>query len=295
MKSVPSNWSNISFFLTVVRTGSTLAASRELGVTQPTVARRIDELEHELGLILFERDTRGFHPTSDAEKLVAAAEAVEASVREFGDASAELSDDTSRAIRFSAPAAAVSDKFYEIIAEFKERYPDAPIEVTPSNKFVDLWNGDTDVCLRITPVIRDDNLICRKIGALRGGIYASTDYAQPLPKSEDQLRGHKFAAFQGSNIPHTLNDWLLDRIEPSEVAITCSDLGSMVATIVKGSVLGPLPRPLGEEAAKLVKCFDVPDSLIVPVWLVMPPSAHQRKSVKSFVKFFAQKFSTLGW
>jgi DNA-binding transcriptional LysR family regulator len=266
-----------------------------MGVTQPTVARRIDELEHELGLLLFERDTRGFHPTADAEKLVAAAEAVEATVREFGDASAALSDDTSKAIRFSAPTAAVSDKLYEIIAEFKERFPDTPVDVIPSNKFVDLWNGDADISLRITPMIKDEKLISRKLGVLKGGIYASTDYAASLPKNDDQLRGHKFAAFEGSNIPQTLNDWLLDRIEPTDVAVTCSDLGSMVATIAKGGVLGPLPRPVGKKAAKLVKCFDVPDSLFVPVWLVMPPSAHRRKSVKSFVKFLAQNFSRLGW
>ena len=295
MKSTPSNWSNINIFLTVVRTGSTLAASRELGVTQPTVARRIDELEHELGLILFERDTRGFHPTSDAEKLVAAAESVEASVREFGVTSAELSDDSLQAIRFSAPTATISNKLYEIIAEFKERFPNTSVEVTPTNKFIDLWNGDTDISLRITPMIKDDNLICRKLGVLRGGIYASNNYILPLPKSDDQLRGHKFAAYEGSSIPHTLNNWLLDRIEPAEVAVTCSDIGSMVATIAKGDVLGPLPRPVGEKAVKLVKCFDIPDNIFVPVWLVMPPSAYRRKSVKSFVKFFAKKFSTLGW
>ncbi|MBT8425437.1 MAG: LysR family transcriptional regulator, partial [Silicimonas sp.] len=52
MKSEFRNWSDIRVFLAVIREGSTLAASRKLGVAQPTVARRIDALEHETGLIL---------------------------------------------------------------------------------------------------------------------------------------------------------------------------------------------------------------------------------------------------
>ncbi|SDL03799.1 LysR family transcriptional regulator [Aliiruegeria lutimaris] len=159
MKSAPDNWSNIRAFLAVVRTGSTLAASRELGVTQPTVARRIDEFEHELGLTLFDRDTRGFHPTPQARKLLENAENVEVAVRSFGTLAAKLSDDASQVIRFSAPVAAISDRIYDVIAEFRAAHPETPVEVTPTNRFVDLMGGDGDITLRITPQIRDDKLI----------------------------------------------------------------------------------------------------------------------------------------
>ena len=123
MKSPLGNWSNIKAFLTVVRTGSTLAASRELGVTQPTIARRIDEFEQELGLTLFDRDTRGFHLTPQARKLVAEAEKVEVAVRSFGVSASELSYDPTLPIRFSVPIAALSDMTYKIIAEFRDALP----------------------------------------------------------------------------------------------------------------------------------------------------------------------------
>ena len=56
MKSEFRDWSDVRVFLAVVRAGSTLAASNSLGMAQPTVARRIEALEHALGLVLFERD-----------------------------------------------------------------------------------------------------------------------------------------------------------------------------------------------------------------------------------------------
>ena len=83
MKSCFRNWSDIRVFLAVLKAGSTLAASRELGMAQPTVARRIDALEHALGVTLFERDTRGFHPTLAADQLVAFAETIDTSVTAF--------------------------------------------------------------------------------------------------------------------------------------------------------------------------------------------------------------------
>src|SRR6056297_393960 len=77
MKSALGNWTDIRVFLAVLRAGSTLGAARSLGMAQPTVARRIDALEHGLHLELFRRDTRGFHPTPAALALREAAEAME--------------------------------------------------------------------------------------------------------------------------------------------------------------------------------------------------------------------------
>jgi DNA-binding transcriptional LysR family regulator len=64
MKSENWNWSDLRVFLAVLDAGSTLAASKALGMAQPTVARRIDALEHATGLTLFERDTRGAQATA---------------------------------------------------------------------------------------------------------------------------------------------------------------------------------------------------------------------------------------
>ena len=295
MKNAPKNWTSIKTFLLVVRTGSTLAASRVLGVTQPTVARRIDELEHELGMVLFDRDTRGFHLTPQAKRLVVEAEQVEAAVRSFGASAAELSDSATLPIRFSAPILVFTDAMYEILAEFRATHPDTPIDVIPSNRFLNLNAGDADIALRIASEIKDEELICRRLGGLSGGLYASRDFNGPLPSHPDQLKDHRFAMFDGQNVPHALNTWLLGLIETDQVATKCSDLGSMVATISKGEVLGPLPKPLGEKNERLSACFYAPDDLSVPVWLVISPAAYRRKIVRAFVKLMAKRYQSLGW
>ena len=67
MQSRFKDWGDVRVFLAVMREGSTLAASRVLGINQTTVARRIDVLENALGLTLFEKTTAGSQrPTASA-------------------------------------------------------------------------------------------------------------------------------------------------------------------------------------------------------------------------------------
>ena len=68
------DWNDLRYFLTVARDGSTLAAARELRVSQTTVARRIAALEEALGVRLFEKRQAGYSLTPDGQSLLGRAE-----------------------------------------------------------------------------------------------------------------------------------------------------------------------------------------------------------------------------
>ena len=60
-------WSDLRLFLAVARQGSTLGAAKQPGLDQTTVSRRIQALEHALGLTLFDRRSRGYRLTDRGE------------------------------------------------------------------------------------------------------------------------------------------------------------------------------------------------------------------------------------
>jgi DNA-binding transcriptional LysR family regulator len=80
------NWDDLRFVLAAARAGSLTAASRVLGIHQPTVGRRIDSLEKSLGVRLFQRHSQGLTLTEEGRRVVLAAEAMENASRtlEFG-------------------------------------------------------------------------------------------------------------------------------------------------------------------------------------------------------------------
>lgn len=67
------DWNDIRLFLAIAESGSALGAARLLGLNQTTVARRMDALECQLGLTLFERRNLGYRLTEEGKSLRALA------------------------------------------------------------------------------------------------------------------------------------------------------------------------------------------------------------------------------
>src|SRR5713226_2712699 len=75
------DWDDVRVFLAVAREGSMRAAGRALGLSQPTIARRLAAFEATSGgPSLFDRLPEGLRLNAAGEQLIAAAESVEEAV-----------------------------------------------------------------------------------------------------------------------------------------------------------------------------------------------------------------------
>lgn len=293
MNSRFDSWGDVRVFLSVLDTGSTLAASRKLGMSQPTVARRIDALEHALKLTLFERDTRGFRPTQEALALVEGARSIEAAAVSFRDKAARLGGVNTRPIRLTAPQTNFSDNLAAAIADFTAQNPGTRFEFVASYDCLDLAAGEADVAIRIAARIDDDRLICRKLTDVTASIYGSPAYAarHGLPSSPDEFAGHSFIVYDKLIASMKLNAWLLDRIDRTQIVSRCSEPESMIAAVRAGLGLGPVPTTLAEDDGRLIRCFEPPEGTNVTSWLVIGPDAYRRPEVRAFAAFFAPRFA----
>ncbi|WP_372835911.1 LysR family transcriptional regulator, partial [Puniceibacterium confluentis] len=286
------NWSDIRVFLEVIRTGSTLAASKVLGIAQPTVARRMDTLEHDLGLRLFERDTRGFRPTAQAQALIPFAESMEQCAADLaGEARHQRSDVAP--IRITAAAFNFATTFKAILAEFQGTHPETRFEFIATDRILDLSAGEADIAIRHGRVFDDKNLICRKLSEGTFALYASRDYvrAHGCPTSAQDLRNHSVIVPEGDGMPRQLRDWGADQIDPARTVMACSDWPSLLTTIETGAGIGPIATSLGDGMDDLVRCLDLPDSTSFLTMLLVSPQAYSRKDVKAFTAFFAPRYA----
>src|SRR5437588_676605 len=75
------DWDDVRVFLAVAREGSMRAAGRALGLSQPTIARRLAAFEASFGgPALFDRLPEGLRLNAVGERLVAASEGIEDAV-----------------------------------------------------------------------------------------------------------------------------------------------------------------------------------------------------------------------
>ena len=293
MKNEFRNWSDVRVFLAVIRNGSTLAASRVLNVAQPTVARRIEVLEDELGVTLFERDTRGFRPTEMARKLLPLAEAIENATSEFSKKAYELTE--MRPIRITAYSGNFSPRVTEIFSEYSALNPRIAFEFLPSVKVLDLESGEADIALRITKDEPQQNLICRKISTARWSFYGAKSYAEKhgLPTSCDQLSGHQFVTFKRGDVPAALHEWLVRHVSQDNIVMSFSEIELMHAAIKAGHGLGLMNDKLAEMDDTLLRCFEPIEELSRQHLMLIAPEAYRRPEVKAFVTFFAPRYAAV--
>ena len=293
MKNGFRNWTDVRVFLAVVREGSTLAASRKLGIAQPTVARRIEALESETGLTLFERDTRGFKPTEDARCLFPLAEAIEDAASRFASKTEELTAE--RPIRITAHSVNFSPRMTEILSEFSSINPKTAFELLPSVKSLDLAGGEADIALRLTRNEPDKDLICRKISTARFSLFGGQSYADRygLPESPSNLHGHRFVTFERDDVSSALHDWLMRHVSTDQIIMSFSEIDLLHAAIKSGHGLGVMNIKLAESDESYVQCFDAIEELSVPQLMLVAPEAYRRPEVKAFVKFFAPRYAAI--
>jgi DNA-binding transcriptional LysR family regulator len=141
---------HIAVFMRVVETGSFTAAARKLGMSKPTVSKHITTLERHLGARLLNRTTRSLGLTEIGAGFYSHCQNIMA---EVATAEAEVlqSSGTPRGrLRISAPVCFGDRCMVPKLPEFLERYPDIEIDLSLSNRQVDLIKEGYDLAIRVT-------------------------------------------------------------------------------------------------------------------------------------------------
>lgn len=98
-----ADWDDIKIFVAAAQTGSFGAAARRLRTTQPTVTRRIEDLEQRLGTRLFDRGLRGVSLTRAGEMVYDRALTMQRASREIERLSLDHDSPDSGDVTVAAP------------------------------------------------------------------------------------------------------------------------------------------------------------------------------------------------
>ena len=110
-------------FFAVVRCRSMAKAAAQLGVSQPAVSKVIADLEHALGVRLFDRSPQGVEPTVFGAALLkrgtAAFDELKQGIRDIEF----LADPTTGEVRIGCPGNISSTLMLRIVRQFMQKYP----------------------------------------------------------------------------------------------------------------------------------------------------------------------------
>lgn len=166
------DWDVLRVFLATMRTSNLRDAADRLGVSHPTVRRKLDQLEAQLGVVLFERHPKGLRATAAAAELLRAAETVEADVHALRRRASAMSPELDGEIRISVPDL-VASLLMPDLASFATRWPQVQLRIEPSYALANLGRREADVAIRAMPhgQAPDGDLIGRLGGTVYSAVY----------------------------------------------------------------------------------------------------------------------------
>lgn len=289
------DWNDIKYFLAVARHGSTLAASRALGVNQSTVQRRLGELERRIGRQLVKRQPTGYRLTEFGEAMRPHAERLAQAASDLERYLGSAERDAVGIIRVTCPEPLV----YRItqsslLDRFHARYPGLRVEFVMSDKYLDLAKGEADVALRSGDT-DDDELIGRKIGDSLWAVYASRRYIEQhgQPDRVAALEQHLVIGFDETMATHRAAKWLARVAPHAHIAARNNSVLGLLYSVKAGVGLAPLPTALGDAEPDLVRVLE-PIPELTRIWRVLTrPDLRHTPRVAAFFDFIVSEIDAL--
>ena len=192
------NLESLLIFVAVADRGSFTDAAETLRIQKGRASTAVRKLEEELGARLLHRTTRKVQLTEDGRAFLARAREL---LSDAEDLSSMFADDKAALrgrLRVDMPAELARKTIVPALPDFLEKNPELELEVSSTDRQVDLVQEGIDCVVRLGP-IRDETLIARQIGKFRIVNAASPKYLQRhgVPQSIEDLKrqGHRTIHF----------------------------------------------------------------------------------------------------
>ena len=187
-------------FTRVAELASFTQAADVLGLPKASVSNAVQQLEASLGTRLLHRTTRRVQPTQDGQvfyerckDLLADADELQTMFQQPGVAGGQA---LRGRVRVDMPTAQARQAVIPRLPELLQQHPLLELEISSTDRRVDLVREGFDCVLRAGPV-QDAGLIARPVGAMRMVNVASPAYLQVhgVPHTLDDLARHQLVHY----------------------------------------------------------------------------------------------------
>src|SRR5689334_7317258 len=117
-------------FVTVAELGTVSKAALRLRIAQPALSRHIIDLEHELGLRLFDRVGRRLFLTGEGEQLLAGCRVLLNSASAVKEQAQLLQHGDSGILKIAGSAQHIESVLSRFLHRYAERYPKVQVRIT---------------------------------------------------------------------------------------------------------------------------------------------------------------------
>jgi len=252
---VTLGWDDMRVLLEIGRSGTLNGAARTLGLTQPTVSRRLNAIEHAIGTRLFERTPTGLVATNLCRSLMDSIAPMEQQAHNVQRALSAHEDGLSGELTVTSIDWVGDYLIAPLLARFSLRYPQVELRLINDVRNFNLAAQDADVSLAFHR-LSQENLVQRRICTLP---YCA--YAKPECLAHVQGDALPLVMIERSDASLVLDDWRQAALPASRVVVRVNSMNSVLAAVLDGKVAGILPGVLADRFPQIQRVrVPVPDA-----------------------------------
>lgn len=288
-------------FTKVVAGGSYAEAARHLGLTRSAVSKAVMELEHMLGVRLFDRTTRHVRPTEAGRAYHERCMAILGEIEEAENQVAGLNETPRGRLRVNAPMTFGTAYLSSAIADFLSTHPQVRVELTLNDRIIDPLEEGFDVTIRIG-ALADSSLIARRIATSKVFVVAAPEFLarHGTPGDIAEAARLPWLTYGQSAGPSKITFGRKEEAVTIEVdACLCANNGEVLReaacaglglTILPDFILGPRMRE-----GRLTPILTDTSPAELPIHALYAPNRYLAAKSRAFIDFLAARYATPGW
>lgn len=277
------DWDDVGLFLAIAREGSLRAAARRLGISQPTVGRRLRRFEAGTGAApLFDRFPEGAQLTAAGKALLPLAEQLEAAALALQGRKAA---DTGRpaGVRISVGEWAGGFLAQYLRAPDRGLLKDVAIELIATDQTVNLGRREADLAVRHGRP-ETGNLYVSRVGTIACAAYRASG-------SDGVADG--WITYPEEQAHYAQSRWIAATLRQAggTVATRASSMAMQAIAARAGAGLAVLPCYLGDGDPALVRVRERIEALDAPHWLIVHRDLRRVPVIRAVMDWVAQAFA----
>lgn len=286
----------LRIFAKVAELASFTRAAEQLGLPKARVSTSVQRLEAQLGTRLLHRSTRQVRMSQDGEQFLERCQSLLAEAEELQSMFQQSPSALSGRLRIDLPVKLARQLVIPRLPEFIAAHPQLDIELSTTDRRVDLLHEGFDCVLRIGQ-LTDSGLVARRLGELEMVNCASAAYLarHGRPQSLADLDHHLVVRYAGT-VGGGAGQWEYRegdtwRLRPMRSAITVTDTDAYEAACQAGLGLIQAPR-LGLAAmqahGEVLEVLPAFTAEPMPVWLLYPHRRYLPKRVRAWMDWLIE-------
>lgn len=283
-------------FVAVMEGGSFARAAERLGTSSGQASKLVSRLERDLGVRLLNRTTRALSPTEVGRAYFERIKLLLEELDALDLAVSNRAGTASGRLRITAPLSFGNTQLAPALAGFAARYPEISLDVSFSDRVVNLVDEGFDAAVRIGTQ-NDGSLVIRKLCESRVVVVASADYLaqRGTPQHPHDLARHDCIVdtnFRGRETWHFREEGTpLDVRVTSRIYLSSAD--ACVSAAEAGLGITRVPSFVAGHHIRQGRLVPLLTSFALgplPILVAYPPGRHLAVKVRALVDFLAERF-----